>query len=382
MATPHVALLIETSRSYGRELLQGVRQFEATHGPWSCFMELRALESPLPPWLKSWRGDGILTRTSSAAAAREIRKLDVPTVELRLSRQNVGFPFVGVDNEALVSKVVRYFLDNGHRHFAVYALDTEVYFSERCDRFVETVAEHGYECHVLRQQGQSEKPTEWERQQSRIVEWIRQLPKPIAIFACTDQLGYWLLDACQRAGVAVPEEAAVVGVENDESLCEMASPPLTSIPLGGKQVGYAAAEMLHRWMNGEPPAEKQMLLPPPDPVVRQSSDSVAIDDADLSKALEFIRKRATAGIGVDDILREVPVSRSSLERKMRKLIGRSPNQEINRVRLEAVKRLLAETDLTLDVIANRCGFGHVQYLSTLFKAEHDMTPGQWRNRQG
>ncbi|WP_237225969.1 XylR family transcriptional regulator [Rubinisphaera sp. JC750] len=382
MATPHVALLIETSRSYGRELLQGVRQFEATHGPWSCFMELRALDSPLPPWLKSWRGDGILTRTSSAEAAKEIRKLDVPTVELRLSRQNVGFPFVGVDNEALVRKVVRYFLDNGHRNFAVYALDTEVYFAERCDRFVDAVAANGGNCHVLRQQGQSEKPKQWERQQARIVQWVRQLPKPIAIFACTDQLGYWLLDACQRAGVAVPEEAAVVGVENDESLCEMASPPLTSIPLGGKQVGYAAAEMLHRWMNGEPPAEKQLLLPPPDPVVRQSSDSVAIDDADLSKALEFIRRRATAGIGVDDILREVPVSRSSLERKMRKLIGRSPNQEINRVRLEAVKRLLAETDLTLDVIATRCGFGHVQYLSTLFKAEHDMTPGQWRTRQG
>ena len=146
MATPHVALLIETSRSYGRELLQGVRQFEATHGPWSCFMELRALDSPLPPWLKSWRGDGILTRTSSAEAAKEIRKLDVPTVELRLSRQNIGFPFVGVDNEALVRKVVRYFLDNGHRNFAVYALDTEVYFAERCDRFVDAVAANGGNC--------------------------------------------------------------------------------------------------------------------------------------------------------------------------------------------------------------------------------------------
>lgn len=377
---PHVAVLIETSRSYGRELLRGVKRYVAERGPWSIFMELRSLDSAPPSWLPSWKGDGILVRTNSAEMARQVRSAGVPTIELRSTRFDNGFPFVGVDNQALVEKVLAYFRQAAFRNFAIYALDTELYFIERCERYQRAVEALGHACHVYRQQGQSETPREWEQQQERISAWVRSLPKPIAILACTDQLAFWLLDACQRAGVAVPEEAAVVGVENDASLCDMASPPLSSIPLGGEQVGFAAAELLDRMMLGEPPPSQPTLLTPPDLVVRQSSDIVAIDDPELSAAVGYIRQHATESITVNDVLRVVPMSRSSLERKMRQVLGRTPNQEINRVRLEAAKRLLRETDLTLDHIAHRTGFPHAQYFSSLFKAEFGQTPGSWRGR--
>lgn len=374
-----VALLIETSRSYGRELLQGVRRYIAEHEPWSIVMEQRSLDSPLPSWLPSWQGDGILVRTNSAKMAKQVRDAQVPTVELRSTRFANHFPFVGVDNQVLVEKVISYFRDSAFRHFGVYSLDTELYFIERCDRFQKSVESLGEPCYVYKQQGHSEKPSEWERQQDKIANWVSELPKPIAILACTDQLGFWLLDACQRAGVVVPEEVAVVGVENDTSLCEMASPRLSSIPLGGVQVGYAAAGLLDRLMKGADPPTEPTLLVPPDIVVRQSSDVIAIEDVELSTAVGYIRKHATSGISVEDILKVVPMSRSSLERKMRATLHRSPNQEINRVRLEMAKRLLLDTDLTLDQIAHKCGFAHAQYFSSLFKSEFLTTPGVWRD---
>lgn len=379
---PHVALLIETSRSYGRELLRGVKRYVAERGPWSIFLELRSLDSAPPPWLRSWKGDGILTRTNSAEMARQVRAVGVPTIELRSSRFENGFPFVGVDNQALVEKVIGYFRNAAFRNFAVYALDTETYFIERCELFQRAVESLGYSCFVYRQQGQSEKPSQWEKQQENIAAWVKSLPKPIAILACTDQLGFWLLDACQRVGVAVPEEVAVVGVENDATLCEMATPRLSSISLGGAEVGYAAAALLDRLMQGESAPQTATLLEPPDLVIRQSSDIVAIEDRELSAAVGFIRKNATHAISVADVLRVVPMSRSSLERKMRQTLGRSPNQEINRVRLVAAKRLLVETDLTLDQISRLCGFAHAQYFSSLFKHEIGRTPGAWRAANG
>ncbi|QGJ69972.1 Xylose operon transcription regulator XylR [Planctomycetales bacterium 10988] len=379
--TPHVALLIETSRSYGREILRGIRRYVTEHGPWSIFMELRSLESPPPPWLKHWQGDGILTRTGTPEMARAISQAKVPAIELRTRRFGEHFPFVGIDNQALVQSVVRHFLDRGFRNFAVYALDTEDYFAERCDGFLAEVQKVGFECHLYRQAGSREQPAQWEKQQERLRRWLSKLPKPIGVLACTDQLGFWLLDACKRAELAVPEEVAVVGVENDDSLCTMASPPLTSVPLGGEQIGYRAAEELAALMEGKSSPTEPILLPPPDIVVRQSSDIVAIDDPEIAEAIRYIREHATHGIGVEDILHTVAISRSSLERRMRELLGRSPNAEINRVRLEHVKRFLLETDLSLDRIAEKAGFRHPQYLSELFKRTFGLTPGAWRTKQ-
>jgi LacI family transcriptional regulator len=196
--------------------------------------------------------------------------------------------------------------------------------------------------------------------------------------ACTDQLGFWLLDACRRAGVAVPEEVAVVGVENEESLCAVANPPLSSMRLNAEQAGYEAAAVLDGMMRGRKPPRQRTLLEPLGIVTRQSSDVVAIEDEELAAAVRFIREHACEGITVDDVLGAVAVSRSTLERGLRRVLGRSPNVEIRRVQLNRVQQLLIETDLPLSVIAARAGFRHLPYMCEAFKKQYGRPPGAYR----
>jgi LacI family transcriptional regulator len=375
-----VALLIETSRSYGRELLLGVRRYVAEHGRWSIFAEIRDLESKPPRWLKDWDGDGILTRTVSQPMVNAIRALKVPTIELRSTKRRQPFPFVGMDNTAIGQLCADYLLNRAYRHFGVYELTTEPFFIERSQSFARRVREAGFACHAYRQSSNREKPIRWEKQQGMLVDWLRALPKPIAILACTDQLGFWLLDACSRAELSVPDEIAVLGVENDETLCELSHPPLSSTRLGGDRVGYAAAAILDRWMDGKKPARKPTLLSPIGIETRRSTDSIAVSDPWLAQAMKLVRDQASTGIRVDDILREIPISRSSLERGFRTILGRSPNDEIHRLKLQRVCELLALTDLTLDEIAVKTSFAHKHYLATCFKKAYHQTPGEYRKQ--
>lgn len=378
---PHVALLIETSRSYGRGLLRGVRAWVAEHGPWSMYLELRDLSSKPPLWLKRWRGDGILTRTNNQAMADIIAATGVPAVELRASKLKQNLPFAGADNRALGEMVVDHLLDRGFRHFGLYELRTESFFEQRRDNFLQAVTQHGYECHV-RDAGDRELPAQWERHQDELAKWITNLPKPVGIMACTDQLGFWLLDACRRADAQVPEEVAVVGVENEEALCTMANPQLSSVQFDAKRTGYQAAGLLSDLMNGKRAVKSQTLVPPLGIVTRQSSDTLAIEDPLVVRALQYIRAHACDGLTVEQLLDHLCVSRSSLERHMRDAIGRSPKAEILRLRLDRVQGLLAETDLSIAAIAEKTGFFYPQYLSEVFKKKLGITPGEFRAKLG
>jgi len=382
-ASKHVALLVETSRSYGRDLLAGINRYIAEHEHWSLFLELRALDSQVPRWLASWQGDGIIARTGSAAMADAIAATGLPGVELRASKIPHGLPFVGCDNRDIGRLVADHFVDNGFTNFAVFDLDTERYFEERRDNFRAHLASRGHACHEHHAANHGERPANWERHQADVARWVAALPKPIGIFACTDQLAFWLLDACRRAGVAVPEEVAVVGAENDETLCTMSRPQLSSVAFDGERVGYEAAALLDRLMVGEPPPTEPLLVPPKGLVVRQSSDIMAIDDPALAAAVRYIREHACHGINVADVVRHAGLSRTLLERRMRQAIGRTPGEEIIRLRFGRVQRLLAETDLTLAVIADRCGFEHPQYMAEAFKKLFGITPGGYReSRRG
>ncbi len=373
-----VALLIETSRTYGRDLLRGVKRYTEEHGGWSLFVEVRDLESKPPPWLSSWDGDGILVRSGSRAISNAVRRLNVPAVELRSSRAGDNVPFVGVDNEQVGKLVAEHFLERGFQHFGVYELDTEQFFVDRRNSFVRHLQAAGFDCSAFQQAGHTEKPSQWEEQQNRLIDWLQQLPRPVAVMACTDQLGCWLLDACRRAEIPVPEQIAVVGVENDETLAEMSSPPLSSLSLAGEKIGYEAARILDEMMNGKSPPREPVLIAPLRLETRLSSNILAINDPLLSQCLRLIRERACDGLKVADILEQVPISRSSLERGIRKLLGRSPNAEINRVRLRKVCELLSQTELTLEEIAIRTGFTTSQYLSELFRKKENKTPGEYR----
>jgi LacI family transcriptional regulator len=374
---PRVALLVETTRTYTRELLSGVRRYVAEHGPWSTFLELRALDSSPPEWLRHWDGDGILTRTFTPQTARIIAASGVPAVELRSTRLGDGRPFVGCDNAQIGRMVAEHFIERGYHQFGTYGLRTEPFFVERVRNFVSVLEARGFACEVLNE-ADSERPADWERSQARLAEWLGALPKPAGVFAANDQLGVRLLDACQRAGIAVPEEVAVVGAENEETLCTFATPRLSSVQFDGQAVGFVAAQMLDDLMQGRAPGQPQQLVPPKGIVARESSDGCVIHDRLVAQAVRIIRENASFGINVGDLCQRLNASRSTLDRRMQLALRRTPKQEILRVRFRDVERLLRETDLTVEAIAAQTGFTHSQYLQAAFKEWSGLSPGQFR----
>ena len=220
----------------------------------------------------------------------------------------------------------------------------------------------------------------WEEQQAQLCDWLRSLPRPIGIMACNDMRGQHVLDACRRINAAVPEEVAVIGVDNDELVCDLCDPPLSSVMPNPQRIGFEAAALLDRLMEGEKPQQMSKLVEPLGIVTRQSTDVLAIEDPLVASAVKYIRQRACDGISVVDVLHHVPVSRSILERRFRKFIGRSPQSEIRNVQLKRVKQLLRETDLPLERIAALSGYDHPEYMSVVFKRELGQTPGQYRTQ--
>lgn len=379
---PEVAVLVDTSRSYGRDIVRGIRRYAAEHGPWSLYLEPRDLRSSFPDWLHQWPGDGILARTADVELLDQLTATKLPVVELRTTVLKHPFPFVGMDNSIVGARVAEHFRNRGFQRFACCLDTAERFYQQRCECFVESLRQHGFECSVFQTTSPGHRPR-WDQHQKALGDWLRDLAKPVGIFACHDQLGFWVLDAARRAGIPVPEEVAVVGAENDKMLCETAWPPLSSVQLRGQAAGYKAARVLDDWMQKRhiPEPNQEILLPPGDIVVRQSSDIVAVEDSRIAHALRFIRQNATVGISVDDVARQVTLSRSALERRMKALIGRSPGEEINRIRFGAVENLLMQTDLTLDAIAERTGFTHPQYMAEAFRKRTGETPGQFRSRR-
>ena len=376
---PRVALLVETTRTYTREVLGGVKRFIAAHGPWSTFLELRALDSAPPAWLRDWDGDGILTRTFTQEMADLISRTGLPAVELRATNLKGDRPFVGMDNASIGRSVAEHFFERGYRQFAAYSLRTERFFIERVQNFVSSVESYGCRCFEL-PETLSDSAADWEKSQDTLINWLSLLPKPVGIFAANDQLGVRLLDACQRAGVAVPEEVAVVGAENEETLCSFATPALTSVRFDGQTVGYKAAELLERLMSGKSVKLRETLIPPKGIIVRASSDELVINDRLVANAVRLIREDANKGLNVDNLCQRLNVSRSTLDRRMKSALNRSPKEEISRIRFREVERLLIETDLTMETIAELTGFTHSHYLQAAFKQIYGETPGGFRSR--
>jgi len=375
-----VAILVETSRSYTRDILAGVRSYLEKHGPWSTFMELRAFDSPAPPWLKNWDGDGILTRTHSEEMAEIIAAAGVPSVELRSTNFNRDMPSVGMDNALIGQMVAEHFINRGYRRFAAYTLDTEAFFRERVRNFVSRVRTDGSACELLPAHGESS-PDDWESHQTDLIEWLNSLQKPVGIFATNDQLAVRLLDACRRAEIAVPEEVAVVGCENESTLCDFASPTLTSVNFDGETVGYEAARILDGLMNGAKISRTPYLIPPKGIEVRGSSDEFVIEDPIVLRAVKLIRQHAFAGITVGEIADRLQVSRSTLERRMKSTLRRGTKEELLRVRFREVNRMLRNTDLTVETIAEATGFKHANYLQSTYRERFRITPGEYRKRE-
>ncbi|MEO6003007.1 MAG: DNA-binding transcriptional regulator [Opitutus sp.] len=375
---PKVALLFEATNSYARSLLVGIGEYILSHGPWRVYYaELGTADAP-PPWLANWDGDGVIVRGENRALARAVEKLSIPIIDLTPSRLVPRSPWVKSDDAAIARLAAHHFLERGFRTFAFCGDARFSWSNRRGEQYGLLIRGAGHPCHVFAPDGPLPNSDD---EVNAIADWLADLPKPVAVFACYDNRGQQVLEGCRRKGLAVPEEVAVLGVDNDEVLCVLSPPPLSSVALNPRRTGWEAAALLSLMMKGEKLEATAHLIPPVGIVNRQSSDILAVADPKVAEALRYIREHACEGIGVSDVLRHCPMARRALETRFRKLLGRTPHQEILRVQINRVKELLVGTELPVWEIADRTGFDP-EYLSVVFKQATGVAPSEYRKRYG
>ena len=375
---PHVALLVETSLASGRDILKGIARYVREHEPWSLYHEPRSLEESLPAWLRHWKGDGIIVRVQNWRIARMVEATGIPAVDVLGVAPRSRLPLVHVDDPQIAWMAADHLLERGFHHFGFLGLKGENWSDRRRDYFRQALrsAHRDFSAYEIPRHGVLR--LSWERQEDALAEWLAGLPKPVGVMVCSDQLGPQLLEACRRARAEVPDDVAVIGVDNDETLCEVCNPPLSSVNAGHRVLGYQAAALLDGLMKGAKPSVGPILVQPQGVVTRKSTDVLATGDRQIAAALRFIREYACSGITAADVVAQVPVSRSVLQRRFRQELGRSIQEEIINARVKRARQLLAETDLPLIEVAERSGFKHQEYLGAIFKARTGQTPAQYR----
>jgi LacI family transcriptional regulator len=283
-----------------------------------------------------------------------------------------------VNDEAIGAMGADHLLERGFKRFAFVGIEGENWSEARQSAFIRHLASDGLSVSVRSVPRHHVDDISWEVHQSCLADWISKLPKPVGIMVCSDQRGGQVLEACRRAGVRVPDDVAVIGVDNDQALCGVCNPPLSSVWPNHSHVGYEAAKLLERLIRREKNVPRRTLIPPKGIVTRLSSDTLSVDDPLAANILRIIRERACMGIRIDDIASVVGASRSVIQRRFRNAFGRSMNEALVQHRLNAAKTLLLETELPLIEIAERCGFRHQEYMGAVFKLYLKQTPAQFR----
>jgi LacI family transcriptional regulator len=320
MLSPRIALLVETSREYGRGILRGVIRYQREHGPWSLYFKPQGLGAAPPSWLASWHGDGILARINDRRMAHAVLAAKVPVVDLRNALPDLEVPTVAISNSAVVRLAVDHFRERGFRHFAFFGTPRHENRNqdERSDRFKKLVEARGFHCDVYVHPN-PRRPA-WDAEQRHVAKWLKSLPTPVAVMTCHDDRGQQVLDACLRAGLAVPDQVSILGVDNDFFLCNLSTPQLSSIDVNPERVGYEAAALLDRLMKGGKPPRSALLVEPRGLVIRQSTDVTAVSDPHVAQATRLIRDHAGAATGIEQLLARIPVSRSALFRRFKEAL--------------------------------------------------------------
>lgn len=377
-----VALIIDPGSPYDRRIVRGVAAYvQRTQRDWSLYVE-EDLINRLPD-LQAWGGDGILANFDDRRIAAAVTKLGVPVVGIGggygYYEENPQIPYVRTDNRAIARMGAQHLIDLGFRRFAFCSeppTRSNGWAKERADAFCEAIAEAGFPCELFT--GRYSPAKHWRQSQDSLQKWLAKLTTPIGMMACYDGRARQVLQACRVIGLRVPEDIAIVGVDNDDIMCELTQPPLSSVEQGAMRVGYEAAALLDEMMQGRMPAHQRTAIPPERVVARQSTDVMAVADPDVAEALLFIRNNACQPIQVRDVLDMARMSRSTLETRFREAIGRSIHAEIRRVQIETAQRLLMTTNMPIKEVVQRVGVSSVQYFTAMIRNATGQTPGEIR----
>ena len=377
LTRPTVALIVETSNAYSRELLHGIHDWMRTYENWAVHLSEQGRGAQPPSWLKNWAGDGIIARIENSRIEKAVRATELPVVNVSASGLGKGIPTVISDSAAVTAMAADHLIDCGLRRFAFCGDARFPWSKQHEENFSRRVRNTGFRCDCF------EIPAEDYSQPARVRaslhRFLKRLEKPVGIMCCYDILGQQVLDACRALNLRVPDEVAVIGQHNDDLLCEFCDPPLSSVIPNARKAGIEAATILDKLMKGRKRVNELTEMPPLGVATRQSTDIVAVSDPQLAAALRFIRAHAGDGINVADVLKAVPMSRTLLERKCREAIGRAPYEEILHCRMKLARQLLQTTSLPIATIAERTGFGAAERLSVVCRQLTGHSPRELRS---
>ncbi len=361
-----IVLLVETSRAFGRQLIMGIAHYSKLNGPWSFYKEPIGLKSSIPH-LTNWKPDGIIMRDS--LISKELLKLKIPTIlAIHDSKYPKNLPVIKTDSYSIAKIASEHLIEKGLKNFAFCGFDSYDWSKERRIHFCQFTSKAGYKTYVYIPPKRIKK-NDWEKEQHHVRDWVDALPKPVGVFACNDDRGQHILEVCKLLNLKVPEDVAVIGVDNDSMVCNISDPPLTSIALNVESAGYQAAKLMDDMIDKIKIYNKQIIVTPSYVVQRQSSDILAIDDFLVAKAISFIKNNVRNKIIVEDVVKATNINRRTLERRFRRTIHRSIGEEIKYTRIELISKLLIESDFTISQITSFFNFTDVEHISRYFKKE-------------
>jgi len=391
-----VAVILDAARAYDRLIIGGIAQFvHEQHerprrgGPWSLYVE----EDPLQklPNLARWPGQGIIANFDDRRVAQALRGIGIPVVGVGGGSgwydPASGIPYIYTDNAAIGRMGAEHLLACSMPTLAFYGYPrgpTTGWSQERAAAFGAAAARAGRPCHVFT--GRHGDARRWEELQAELTAWLARLPKPVGLMACNDLRARHVLEACGRLGLRVPHDVAVLGVDNDQLVCELTRPPLSSVDQAARRIGFEAAALLDRLMRGGATADRprrrgtagDVVVPPVGVVARASTDTLATTDEVVVTVLQALRADPWHKPSVPAIAERAGLSRAALEQRFRSAVGRSIHEEHVRLRVQSLRKLVVESDLPLKTIATRAGFPSVQYMTTFLRRHSGLTPARLR----
>jgi LacI family transcriptional regulator len=377
LQTPsRVAVLVDTSTDWSRRVIAGISNYVKKHDVWQLFIEPHGIEEHLE-LQRGWQGDGVIARISNEGLARSLHARNIPVVNISgIKLSGPKFPLVTSDVVISARLAAEYFLDRGFRNFAYLNLVGLEYVSRQREAFVAAVKQAGCNCELHGVKTHSgAQAVDWNVRIDSLGQWLLTLPKPTAVFTWSG--GREVIHACQQAGLRVPEDIALLS-GTDDQLCEISHVPISAVRAACERIGYEAAAMLDKLMHQATVKDRVKLFPPLGVVSRQSTDTLAITNPAMAKAVRFILKNAGKPIRVSQVAAAAGIHRRLLERRFHEVMRRTPAEHIRRVHIDCAKKLLIETDLAIADVAEGAGFGSAEYLSTLFQKELGTTPLRYR----
>lgn len=380
-----VFLSIEQDRGYGRNLISGITHYSKLYGPWNFYTgtpfyyRRSKKESSAMDVIRRWCPDGIIMREDSDI--EKIMTLGIPAVFITYTRMQIpGFVSLCGDHEVSGRLAAEHFLDRGFRHFAYCGVPDKYWSIRRGESFKNRIEKAGFTVNIF-PFSCSERKINWMKDQERLKRWLTGLAKPVGLMTCTDDRAQNVIEACKACNLHVPEDVAVVGVDNDELLCNLINPPLSSVALDAFQAGFKAAEILDRLMCGQVCRGQTIITAPATHVViRQSSDIFAVEDKDVRTALKYISDNAKRAIQVYDVANACGLTTRTIQKKFKYHIGKSVSEEIDRARMELICKLLIESPKTISQIAYDIDFISENHFSRYFRRLMGMSPTAYRKR--